>query len=137
MERRGATAEIAVHPGIRACVHPKDGAHEETLVPGARGLNPERQGGGTNGAGPGSHELVSPPIGLSRDTLSREISSPTIVASVLARPSPHAPCAGTYQGAYDESTWSRGQAWAVYGYLMLYRYTGEDRFLEYFYAVLG
>ncbi|MCC8037857.1 MAG: alginate lyase family protein [Bacteroidales bacterium] len=37
---------------------------------------------------------------------------------------------GTFQGAHDESVWSRGQAWAVYGYTMCYRYTGDQRFLD-------
>ncbi|CAN0068653.1 unnamed protein product, partial [Hapterophycus canaliculatus] len=37
---------------------------------------------------------------------------------------------GTYQGWQDNSTWSRGQAWGVYGYVMLYRYLAEPRFLD-------
>jgi unsaturated chondroitin disaccharide hydrolase len=37
---------------------------------------------------------------------------------------------GTVQGACDACTWSRGQAWAVYGLTMLYRETGDTRFLE-------
>lgn len=36
----------------------------------------------------------------------------------------------TAQGAFDESAWSRGQAWALYGYVMMYRETGEERYLE-------
>jgi unsaturated chondroitin disaccharide hydrolase len=37
---------------------------------------------------------------------------------------------GTYQGYSDASTWARGQAWAVYGYTMVYRYTRDPRMLE-------
>ncbi len=37
----------------------------------------------------------------------------------------------THQGLNDSSTWSRGQAWAIYGYTMVYRYTREPRFLAF------
>ena len=36
----------------------------------------------------------------------------------------------TGQGYSDESAWSRGQAWAIYGYTMCYRETGDERYLE-------
>lgn len=36
----------------------------------------------------------------------------------------------THQGYSDESMWSRGQAWAIYGYTMVYRFTRDERFLD-------
>lgn len=36
----------------------------------------------------------------------------------------------TAQGYSHESAWSRGQAWAIYGYTMCYRYTGDKKYLE-------
>ena len=36
----------------------------------------------------------------------------------------------THQGYADNSMWSRGQSWAIYGYTMVYRYTKEQRFLN-------
>ena len=35
----------------------------------------------------------------------------------------------THQGATDDSCWARGQAWAVYGFVLSYLYTGDSRFL--------
>ena len=36
----------------------------------------------------------------------------------------------THQGYSDSSCWSRGQAWAMYGFTMTYRYTKDERFLQ-------
>ncbi len=36
----------------------------------------------------------------------------------------------THQGFNDESSWARGQGWAIYGYTMAYRYTKDLRYLE-------
>ncbi len=35
----------------------------------------------------------------------------------------------THQGYADESVWARGQAWAIYGFTMLYRETKDEQFL--------
>lgn len=36
----------------------------------------------------------------------------------------------THQGFSDESTWARGEAWALYGYTMCYRETGDPKYLQ-------
>ncbi|MBP3662062.1 MAG: glycoside hydrolase family 88 protein [Bacteroidales bacterium] len=36
----------------------------------------------------------------------------------------------THQGYADDSMWARGQAWAIYGYTMCYRFTRDPRYLE-------
>lgn len=36
----------------------------------------------------------------------------------------------TVQGYSDDSAWSRGQAWGLYGYTMMYSYTKEPAYLE-------
>ena len=37
---------------------------------------------------------------------------------------------GTIHGAADDSTWARGQAWALHGFILAYQATGEKGFLE-------
>lgn len=36
----------------------------------------------------------------------------------------------THQGAADESAWARGQVWGLYGYTVMYRETGLERYLN-------
>ncbi len=36
----------------------------------------------------------------------------------------------THQGAADESAWSRGQAWGLYGYVVMYRATKDPKYLN-------
>ena len=36
----------------------------------------------------------------------------------------------THQGDSDESAWSRGQAWGMYGYVLMYRETKDKMYLE-------
>ena len=36
----------------------------------------------------------------------------------------------THQGLFDESVWSRGQGWGLYGFTMCYRYTHDQAYLE-------
>ncbi len=37
---------------------------------------------------------------------------------------------GTFQGYSDASAWARGQAWALYGYTMMFREAGDSSYLE-------
>ena len=36
----------------------------------------------------------------------------------------------THQGYNDESSWARGQGWAIYGYTLCYRYTKDKAYLK-------
>ncbi len=37
----------------------------------------------------------------------------------------------THQGYADDSMWARGQAWAIYGYTMIYRETKDPKYLDF------
>ena len=37
----------------------------------------------------------------------------------------------TVQGVSDESSWARGQAWAIYGYTVVYRETKDPKYLDF------
>lgn len=37
----------------------------------------------------------------------------------------------THQGYADSSMWARGQAWAIYGYTMCYRFTGDEKYRDF------
>ena len=37
----------------------------------------------------------------------------------------------TCQGFTDESSWARGQAWGLYGFTVCYRYTRDEKFLDF------
>lgn len=50
------------------------------------------------------------------------VSYDTLTGNVQAK--------NTRQGFSDESAWARGQAWALYGYTMVYRETRDPRFLK-------
>ena len=39
-------------------------------------------------------------------------------------------CDQSAQGCGPVSVWARGQAWAIYGFTMIYRYTGDQQFLN-------
>ena len=35
----------------------------------------------------------------------------------------------TVQGYSDDSAWSRGQSWGLYGFTMMYQYTRDEKYL--------
>ena len=43
----------------------------------------------------------------------------------------------TAQGYADESAWARGQSWALYGYTVAYRFTGDEKYLKHAENVAG
>lgn len=43
----------------------------------------------------------------------------------------------TWQGAADCSAWSRGQSWGLYGYVMMYRFSKDRRYLDHARKIAG
>ena len=43
----------------------------------------------------------------------------------------------TWQGAADCSAWSRGQGWGLYGYVMMYRFSKDPRYLDHARKIAG
>ncbi len=43
----------------------------------------------------------------------------------------------TWQGAADCSAWSRGQGWGLYGYVMMYRFSKDRRYLDHARKIAG
>src|SRR5690606_36823554 len=58
----------------------------------------------------------------------RDYSSYHVVSYDTLSGTPH--LKQTHQGYSEESSWSRGQAWGLYGYTYLYRETKNKRYLE-------
>ena len=63
-----------------------------------------------------------------KSTLRRGRTSCQSIRRCFGRP----PCSPwrTAQGYADESAWARGQAWALYGYTVCYRYTHDKKYLD-------
>jgi chondroitin AC lyase len=74
------------------------------------------------------HIAVSHALNTMKNQIREDYSSyhvvcyDSITGKVLARE--------TAQGYADNSTWSRGQAWGIYGFTMCYRETKDERFLK-------
>lgn len=118
------SASLSVHPSslspsLLLCSHVIDYARKYLLCCSiVEGMTPEPSINETTLPAPTStpppsllHPPTHPPIGPH---------------SFLLLPSP----AGTYQGYANDSTWTRGHAWSIYGYAMIYRYIPEPRFLD-------
>lgn len=43
----------------------------------------------------------------------------------------------THQGFADESSWARGQAWGLYGFTLMYRFTEDPRYLQHAEKIAG
>ncbi len=88
--------------------------------------------GGTTASGGGSPELYDMAVSHATKTLANHVRANGSTFHVVD----FSPTTGavlrkyTAQGKSDSSTWARGQAWAVYGFTMVYRETGDPMFLD-------
>jgi hypothetical protein len=88
--------------------------------------------GGTSAAGGTSQQLLDMAVSHAAQVLAEHVRPDGSTYHVVD----YNPTTGavldkyTRQGKSDESTWARGQAWAVYGFTMVYRETGDARFLD-------
>ena len=88
--------------------------------------------GGTTAAGGNAQALYDMAVSHATKTLQNHVRADGSTYHVVD----YSPTTGgvlkrfTYQGKSNESTWSRGQAWAVYGFTMTYRETGDEQFLD-------
>jgi unsaturated chondroitin disaccharide hydrolase len=80
----------------------------------------------------GSSTLRDMAIAHARNTLANHVrDNGSTYHIVMFDPSDgHVMSRGTRQGAGDETTWARGQAWAIYGFTMMYRETKVPDFLD-------
>jgi len=88
--------------------------------------------GGTTASGGSSQDLYNMAVSHATKTLANHVRADGSTYHVVD----YSPTTGavldkyTYQGKSDESTWARGQAWAVYGFTLVYRETSDPVFLE-------
>jgi len=88
--------------------------------------------GGTTASGGSSQDLYNMAVSHAKKALANHVRTDGSTYHVVD----YNPTTGavldkyTRQGMSDESTWARGQAWAVYGFAMVYRETGDPMFLE-------
>ena len=64
------------------------------------------------------------------DFLRRGWKYPVIIDNMMNLEDGHVRSQQTVQGYANESSWGRGQAWALYGYTMMFRMTGDEKYLE-------
>ena len=87
--------------------------------------------GGTTAGGGSSQDLYNMAVSHAAMTLANHVRADGSTYHVVDYSSTTGAVLRKYtsQGKSNESTWSRGQAWAVYGFTMTFRETGDPAFL--------